>query len=75
MPCCQQWRKRALRYLLDEKTLYKLAGANIIFGSNHMNWKSSFQKLMDKEDRPKVDQILVRFSIFFIVSGCNNAVN
>ena len=63
MPCCQQWRKRALTYLLDEKTLYKLAGANLIFNSSSMKWKTSFQKLMDKGDRAKVNKIVVSSSI------------
>ena len=61
MPCCQQWRKRALTYLLDEKTLYKLA--NLIFNSSSVKWKTSFQKLMDKGDRSKVNQIVVSASI------------
>jgi hypothetical protein len=64
MPCCQQWRKRALTYLLDEKTLYKLAGTNIIFSSDRGKWKSCFKKVMNKEDMVKVEQILVSFFKF-----------
>lgn len=55
--CCQQWRRKALTYLLDEKTLYKLSGATVLFTSSEMQWRTALQRIAGQADGSKIAEI------------------